>query len=80
MLKALGSTMAQVTQRMGSGDPADRRLLPNSDRSQRLATRAQRRRQLRTVLYLFVALIAMVPPGAEPTARRPGRSLIAMGI
>jgi Trk K+ transport system NAD-binding subunit len=54
VLKALGSTMAQATARLGSPGPDD------GERSATLAARAQRRRQLKTVLLLGLVFVAMV--------------------
>ncbi len=58
MLKSLGATMAQVTQRLRAGDttPEPGRY----DRAQHLAHRAERRRQLKTIAVLAVLFVAMV--------------------
>lgn len=59
MLKALGSTMAQATARIAGGQTLVS-AVPADERSRRLVQRAQRRRQLQTVLVLLGAFIVMV--------------------
>ncbi|NNE11949.1 MAG: potassium channel protein [Ilumatobacter sp.] len=58
MLKSLGVTMAQVTQRLRFGDepPVERRF----DRAQFVAQRAERRRRKKTFLVLAVVFVVMV--------------------
>ena len=53
MLKALGSTVAQTTARLGQRDDS-------VDRSLLLVSRAQRRRQLKTVFLLGIVFVGMV--------------------
>lgn len=58
MLKSLGVTLAQLTSRMRSDDPADD--YGRHDRSQRVAALAERRRRLKTVLTLSAIFLVMV--------------------
>ena len=58
MLKSLGATMAQVTQRLRQGDAPSASGLYG--RAQRVARRAERRRQLKTIIVLFVVFVVMV--------------------
>ena len=58
MLKALGATMAQVSQRFRAGgravDPAAH------DRAEHTARKAERRRRMKTVLVLLLVFVVMV--------------------
>ena len=58
MLKSLGATIAQISQRLGGGrlDPT----LADDERSRQAARRAERRRQLKTVLVLLAVFVVMV--------------------
>ncbi|MDJ0770113.1 MAG: NAD-binding protein [Ilumatobacter sp.] len=58
MLKSLGATMAQVTQRLRHGDAS---LAPGPyDRAQHVARRAARRRQMKTIALLAIVFVVMV--------------------
>jgi len=57
MLKSLGVTMAQVTQRLRPGDTSIG--LGRHDRAKRVAHRAERRRRLKTVVTLGLIFILM---------------------
>lgn len=58
MLKSLGATMAQVTQRLRPDDqPSDG---GRHDRAQRVALRTERRRRLKTVFGLTLTFLVMV--------------------
>ena len=70
MLKALGSTVAQTTARLGQRDDS-------VDRSLLLVSRAQRRRQLKTVFLLglvFVGMVAVFSTAFHELMDREGRS------
>jgi voltage-gated potassium channel len=58
MLKSLGATMAQVTQRLRVDVPQSE--LGRYDRAQHVAHRAARRRRLKTVVGLSVSFVVMV--------------------
>ena len=58
MLKSLGATIAQVTQRLRADDAAGG--LGRHGEAERTAQRAERRRRLRTVLVLLAAFVVMV--------------------
>ncbi len=60
MLKSLGATLAQVTQRLGGRDTAPTFGGTTDPFTSPTTTRAQRGRQLRTVIVLFVVFAAMV--------------------
>ncbi|MGB9346727.1 MAG: hypothetical protein WCA90_11900, partial [Ilumatobacteraceae bacterium] len=61
MLKSLGATIAQVTQRVRVGEPDDRgRSLQHYERAQRAAEQAERRRRQKTFLVLAVVFVVMV--------------------
>jgi voltage-gated potassium channel len=60
MLKSLGATLAQVTQRLGGRDPAPTVGDTIDPFTSPTTTRAQRRRQLKTVIVLFIVFAAMV--------------------
>jgi voltage-gated potassium channel len=61
MLKSLGATIAQVTQRVRVSEPNDRgRSLHHYERAQRAAEQAERRRRQKTFLALAVVFVAMV--------------------
>ncbi len=64
MLKSLGATMAQVTQRLRPDAPST--VEGRYDRAQHVAHRAERRRQLKTIVTLIVVFVVMV--GAFSTA------------
>ncbi|MEL6891372.1 MAG: NAD-binding protein [Actinomycetota bacterium] len=75
MLKALGATMAQVTQRFrvrdGVGDPV------RHDRAERAARQAERRRRMKTVIVLlgiFVVLVGAFSTIFHELMDREGRS------
>jgi hypothetical protein len=57
MLKALGVTMAQVTQRMRPGDTPSEP--GRHDRAQLVAHRSERRRRLKTMITLTVIFLVM---------------------
>ena len=58
MLKSLGATMAQVTQRLRTDDmPSES---GRHDRAQHVARRAERRRRLKTMVTLTVIFVVMV--------------------
>ncbi len=57
MLKALGATLAQVTQRVGRESPS---ALARDDRAEFVANRAERRRRLKTVLVLLIIFVVLV--------------------
>ena len=55
VLKSLGATIAQITQRVQAGEPDDRgRSMQHYERAQRAAASAERRRRQKTVLVLAV--------------------------
>ncbi|MFK7917911.1 MAG: TrkA family potassium uptake protein [Ilumatobacter sp.] len=58
MLKSLGATMAQVTQRLRPDDEPSE--LGWHDRAQRVGHRAERRRRLKTVIVMTLVFLAMV--------------------
>ncbi|MDH3756062.1 MAG: NAD-binding protein [Acidimicrobiia bacterium] len=58
MLKSLGATMAQVTQRLRYGEA--RSGPARYDRAQEVARRAERRRQLKTFAVLAIVFVVMV--------------------
>ena len=58
MLKSLGATMAQVTQRLRSDATPD--SLGRNNRAEKAAHRAERRRRLKTIVMLTVAFVVMV--------------------
>jgi voltage-gated potassium channel len=58
MLKSLGATMAQVTQRLRDGETPSEPV--RHDRAQRVARRAERRRRLKTIVALSVSFVVMV--------------------
>ena len=58
MLKSLGATMAQVTQRLRPGDSSN--APGHHDRAQQAARSAERRRRLKTIAVLVVAFVVMV--------------------
>ncbi len=61
MLKSLGATIAQVTQRVRVGEPDERgRSLQHYERAQRAAEQAERRRRQKTFLALAAVFVAMV--------------------
>ncbi|MEO1057757.1 MAG: NAD-binding protein [Actinomycetota bacterium] len=74
MLKSLGATIAQVTQRIGgAADPS----LPDDERSRHAVRRAERRRQLKTILVLlaiFVVMVALFSTVFHELMDREGRS------
>lgn len=76
MLKSLGATVANVTARLGSGRPAGSAgSLP--DVSVLAVTRAQRQRQIRTLLLLglvFVVMVALFSAVFHSLMDREGRS------
>ncbi|MGI9646023.1 MAG: potassium channel family protein, partial [Ilumatobacteraceae bacterium] len=57
MLKSLGATMAQVSTRMRGGAPETG---GSYDRAQHAASRAERRRRLKTFAILAVVFVVMV--------------------
>ena len=57
VLKSLGATLAQVSQRIG-GTPDS--MLADDERTRQVARRAERRRQLKTIVVLLVAFVVMV--------------------
>ncbi|MDH4074905.1 MAG: potassium channel protein, partial [Acidimicrobiia bacterium] len=58
MLKSLGATMAQVTQRLRTDDmPSES---GRHDRAQHVARRAERRRRLKTMVTLTVIFVVLV--------------------
>ena len=61
LLKSLGQTMAQVTQRIGRTDTAHLELHDD------VVQRAQRRRRQRTVVTLTLVFLAMVVVSARPS-------------
>lgn len=75
MLKALGATLAQVTQRVRTGDTA---YEPGRhDRAQHVAQRAERRRRLKTVIVMtviFLGLVALFSSAFHELMDREGRS------
>jgi voltage-gated potassium channel len=61
VLKSLGATMAQITQRVQAGDSdASGRSMQHYERAQRAAARAERRRRQKTFLVLAVVFVVMV--------------------
>ncbi|HSP28827.1 MAG TPA: NAD-binding protein [Ilumatobacteraceae bacterium] len=61
MLKSLGATIAQITQRVQVGEPDDRgRSMQHYERAQRAAASAERRRRQKTFLVLAVVFVVMV--------------------
>ncbi len=61
MLKSLGATIAQVTQRVRVGEPGERgRSLQHYERAQRAAEQAERRRRQKTFMVLAVVFVVMV--------------------
>ncbi len=60
MLKSLGATIAQISQRVQSGEPDNRgRSMQHYERAQRVAERAERRRRRKTFVVLAVAFVGM---------------------
>ena len=60
MLKALGSTLANVLERAGRGSDDDERGNRFSDRSAEAVRRAERQRRLRAVFAMIAAFVVMV--------------------
>jgi voltage-gated potassium channel len=61
VLKSLGVTIAQITQRVKVGEPDDRRSsLQHFERAQRAAEYTERRRRQKTFLLLAAIFVAMV--------------------
>jgi voltage-gated potassium channel len=61
VLKSLGATIAQITQRVRLDEPdGPGRTLPHYERAQRAAVHAERRRRQKTFLALAVVFVTMV--------------------
>jgi Trk K+ transport system NAD-binding subunit len=61
VLKSLGATVAQITQRVGSGESLDRgRSMQHYERANHAANQAERRRRQKTFLLLAVVFVVMV--------------------
>lgn len=60
MLKSLGSTFAQIAERLGRGSPALLASMHATERAQHAIRRAQRRRRNRALLWLVVSFFVIV--------------------